>query len=40
MTAAIVRGDALRMPFRDESVDLVVTSPPYFAQRSYKDVLL
>ena len=37
MSAAIVRADALRLPLRDESVDLVVTSPPYFALRSYTD---
>lgn len=34
---AVVRGDALRLPLRDESVDLIVTSPPYFALRSYQD---
>lgn len=33
--SAVVRGDALRIPLRDESVDLIVTSPPYFAQRDY-----
>lgn len=38
MTGALVlRGDARRLPLPDESVDLIVTSPPYFAQRSYKD---
>jgi DNA modification methylase len=37
MTAALIRGDALRLPLADESVDLVVTSPPYFALRSYQD---
>lgn len=31
----IVHADALRLPLRDASVDLVVTSPPYFALRSY-----
>lgn len=35
--AGLVRGDALRLPLRHESVDLVVTSPPYFALRSYQD---
>lgn len=35
--SAIVRGDALRLPLRDESVDLVVTSPPYWSLRSYQD---
>lgn len=33
----IVRSTALALPLRDESVDLVVTSPPYFALRSYRD---
>ena len=35
--ATIVRGDALNLPLADASVDLVVTSPPYFALRSYRD---
>lgn len=34
---AIVRGDARNLPTADESVDLVVTSPPYFGLRSYTD---
>lgn len=33
----IVRSDALQLPLRDASVDLIVTSPPYFALRSYRD---
>lgn len=33
----VIRGDALRLPIADESVDLIVTSPPYFALRSYRD---
>lgn len=33
----IVRADALHLPLRDASVDLIVTSPPYFALRSYRD---
>jgi len=33
----IVRGSALDLKLRDNSVDLVVTSPPYFGLRSYKD---
>lgn len=37
MTATILRGDALALPIADESVDLIVTSPPYFALRSYTD---
>lgn len=35
--ALIARANALRLPLRDESVDLIVTSPPYFGQRAYKD---
>lgn len=35
--AIILQGDALRLPLPDESVDLIVTSPPYFALRSYRD---
>jgi DNA modification methylase len=31
----VIRGDALHIPLRDETVDLVVTSPPYFALRAY-----
>lgn len=38
MTAAlIVQANALHIPMLDESVDLIVTSPPYFALRSYRD---
>lgn len=33
----MIRGDARRIPLADESVDLVVTSPPYWALRSYRD---
>jgi DNA modification methylase len=33
----IVRADARTLPLADASVDLVVTSPPYFALRSYTD---
>lgn len=33
----LVRGDALAVPLADESVDLIITSPPYFALRSYQD---
>lgn len=33
----VVRGNALQIPMADESVDLIVTSPPYFALRSYRD---
>lgn len=35
--ALLVRGDALRLPIADESVDLICTSPPFFALRSYTD---
>lgn len=37
MTATILRGDALNLPLADASVDLAVTSPPYFGLRSYTD---
>jgi len=38
MTAAVVlRGDARHLPLPDASVDLIVTSPPYFGLRSYTD---
>lgn len=36
-TASVVRGDARSLPLADDTVDLVVTSPPYFALRSYQD---
>lgn len=35
--ASLIRANALRLPLADESVDLIVTSPPYFALRSYQD---
>lgn len=37
MSSYVIRGDARRIPLADESVDLVITSPPYFALRSYRD---
>jgi DNA modification methylase len=37
MTATVLRGNALALPLDDDSVDLVVTSPPYFGLRSYQD---
>lgn len=37
MTVTILRGDARNLPLADRSVDLVVTSPPYWALRSYID---
>jgi len=33
----VVLGDAGRIPMADASVDLVVTSPPYYGHRSYAD---
>lgn len=33
----LVQGDARAIPMDDGTVDLVVTSPPYWAQRSYSD---
>lgn len=33
----IIHGNALDLPLEDGSVDLVITSPPYFALRSYRD---
>ena len=36
-SARIIRGNALALPLADDSVDLVVTSPPYFGLRSYQD---
>lgn len=35
--AIVLRGDARNLPLPDESVDLIVTSPPYFGLRSYTD---
>lgn len=37
MSVQIIRGDARALPLPDESVDLIVTSPPYWALRSYTD---
>jgi DNA modification methylase len=37
MTAHVLRGDARNLPLPDGSVDLIVTSPPYFGLRSYTD---
>ena len=36
-SAEVIRADALTLPIADGSVDLVVTSPPYFGLRSYQD---
>lgn len=35
--ALAVQGNALKLPLPDNSVDLIVTSPPYFATRHYQD---
>ena len=37
MPIQLIRANALDLPLADGSVDLVVTSPPYFGLRSYKD---
>lgn len=37
MSAALLRSDATAIPLGDNTVDLIVTSPPYFALRSYQD---
>ena len=36
-TSSIIRANSRDLPIADDSVDLVVTSPPYFALRSYQD---
>lgn len=37
MSVEVIHGDALALPVADNSVDLIVTSPPYFGLRSYQD---
>lgn len=37
MTAYVLRGDARSLPLPDASVDLIVTSPPYWSLRDYRD---
>lgn len=37
MSVVILRGDAASLPLADGSVDLIVTSPPYWALRDYRD---
>jgi DNA modification methylase len=37
MSALVLRSDAAHLPLPDASVDLIVTSPPYFGQRDYRD---
>ncbi len=34
---AVIRHDARALPLEDGTVDLIITSPPYFALRSYRD---
>ncbi len=34
---AVIQHDARSLPIPDESVDLIITSPPYFAVREYRD---
>jgi hypothetical protein len=35
--AHLIRGDARQLPLADDTVDLIITSPPYFALRKYRD---
>jgi hypothetical protein len=37
VSVTLLRGNALTLPLADDSVDLIVTSPPYFGLRSYTD---
>jgi DNA modification methylase len=37
VSATILRADAAHLPIPDASVDLIVTSPPYWSLRSYTD---
>lgn len=37
MTAIVTQGDARSIQLPDDSVDLIVTSPPYWGLRSYQD---
>lgn len=36
-SARIIRANSRHLPLADNTVDLIVTSPPYFALRSYQD---
>lgn len=36
-SVAVLRGNAADLPLPDESVDLIVTSPPFWGLRDYKD---
>jgi DNA modification methylase len=37
VTVTIIRGDVRHLPLPDNTVDLIVTSPPYWALRDYRD---
>jgi len=37
MTYQLIHANANNLPLQDSSVDLIITSPPYFALRSYRD---
>jgi DNA modification methylase len=37
VSLTVLRADARHLPIPDDSVDLIVTSPPYFGLRSYQD---
>lgn len=37
MSVSLIHADARALPIADKTVDLVVTSPPYYALRSYED---
>ena len=37
VSAVVLRGDAAHLPLPDGSVDLIVTSPPYWGMRTYTD---
>jgi DNA modification methylase len=37
VSVQVLRGNALALPLADNTIDLVVTSPPYFGLRSYQD---
>jgi DNA modification methylase len=37
VSVILLRGDARELPLADESVDLIVTSVPYWGQRDYQD---
>jgi DNA modification methylase len=36
VSAIVVQGDAARLPLPDASVDLIITSPPYWSMRRYE----